>query len=132
MLDAGPLVGLCYAPDAYSAIADAGFRQLAHARTRQLAPLPIVLEVFKWLLHRAGPRLARIGIARIRRATEIVYPTADDLDRVADVVARMPTWEGSLEDALVATTAMEMKVPVWTLNYRDLAAFSRLTFWTPS
>lgn len=131
MLDAGPLIGLCYAPDGYSVSAGAGFRALARAGTRLVVPLPIVFEVYKWLLHRAGPRVARLSLVRIREAVAIVYPAADDLDRAVEIVARVPAWQGSLEDAIVAATALDLKVPVWTLNYRDMAAFPMLTFWTP-
>jgi hypothetical protein len=43
----------------------------------------------------------------------------------------MPAWRGTLEDALVAVTGLRLRAPVWTLNYRDLAAFGSLEFWTP-
>ncbi len=75
--------------------------------------------------------MARLSLVRIREAVEILYPAADDLDRAVEIVARMPAWQGSLEDAIVAATALDLKVPVWTLNYRDMAAFPMLTFWTP-
>ncbi|HLH25205.1 MAG TPA: hypothetical protein VK066_22005 [Chloroflexota bacterium] len=31
-----------------------------------------------------------------------------------------------------AVTGLSLSVPVWTLNYRDLAAYPNLHLWTPS
>ena len=132
MLDSGPLIGLCYASDAYNTIAVAGFRQLAQARTRQIAPLPVIFEVFKWVLHRAGPAAARRALALVQRATEIYYPNVADVERSVEVLGSMPLWRGSLEDAFVASMALEMGVPVWTMNYRDFGTVPKLTFWTPT
>jgi predicted nucleic acid-binding protein len=41
-------------------------------------------------------------------------------------------WAGTLEDAVVAVTALRLRVPVWTLNVRDLGARPELRFWNPS
>ncbi len=67
-----------------------------------------------------------------RDALAIVYPAPSDLDRLEALADAMPRWTGSLEDALVAITGLSMDIPVWTLNYRDLAAFRNLRFWTPA
>lgn len=132
VLDAGPLIAWLYVPDAGHAMAVAGFHQLARAGTRVMVSLPIVLEVYKWLLFEVGQAGAREGLARMRRGLEILYPDASALERATSVLAAMPAWAGTLEDALVAVTGLWLDVPVWTLNYRDLAAFRNLHFWTPS
>jgi predicted nucleic acid-binding protein len=132
VLDAGPLIAWLYSLDAGHATAVAGFRELARAGTRVLVPLPIVFEVYKWLLFEIGPKGAREGLARMRRGMEILYPETVMLERVSTVLATMPDWRGALEDALVAVTGLQLDVPVWTLNYRDLGAFRNLRFWTPS
>jgi hypothetical protein len=54
-----------------------------------------------------------------------------DLDDVSVLLSARPTWAGSLEDVLVALTELKLDVPVWMLNYRDLAAFRNLGFWIP-
>ncbi|HZS03064.1 MAG TPA: type II toxin-antitoxin system VapC family toxin [Chloroflexota bacterium] len=132
VLDAGPLIAWLYAHDADHAMAVAGFRELARASTRVLVPLPIVFEVYKWLLFEIGPAGAREGLARVRLGMQIQYPDAMVLDRAISVMDSMPTWRGTLEDALVAVIGLSLDVPVWTLNYRDLSAFPNLHFWTPS
>src|SRR5436853_7077240 len=102
VLDAGPLIALLYADDRDHSAAVHGFRQLARGGTRLLAPLPIVFEVYKWLLYETNLRRARDGLAHMRRGTEIVYPEATAIDQVTTMLTSMPAWGGSLEDALVA------------------------------
>ena len=131
VLDAGPLIALLHARDADHEAAVSGFRRLAEARSRLIAPLPIVFEVYKWLVYEAGPEPARRGLARMREALEVVYPGSAELDEVTLVVGTMVGWGGTLEDALVAVTGLKLGVPVWTLNYRDLSAFRNLHFWAP-
>ena len=131
MLDAGPLIALLHGSDPDHANAAAGFRQLVTARAHLIAPLPIVFEVFKWLVYEGGPTVARIGLIRLRQSVEIMYPVEADLETVTAIVAALPAWSGTLEDALVAATGLRWAAPVWTLNYRDLSAFGKLEFWTP-
>lgn len=131
MVDAGPLIALLHGRDPDHSAAVGGFRRLARQRARLIAPAPIVFEVYKWLVYEANPDSARLGLERMRRALQIVYPGPDDLDEVAMVIGRMPNWQGTLEDALVALTALRLGVPAWTLNFRDLSAFRNLQFWSP-
>jgi hypothetical protein len=126
------LIALFYAADHHHLVADTGYRQLVRSNTRLLMPLPIVFEVYKRILHQVGPQAAQAGLQRIRGSLEITYPQLADLDAVTDLIATMPTWRGSLEDALVAVTGLSLDVPVWTLNYRDLATVRNLHFWTPA
>jgi predicted nucleic acid-binding protein len=132
VLDAGPLIAWLYRPDADHSRAVAGFGQLEAAHTDVMVPLPIIFEVYKWLLFEVGQRGAREGLARMRSGFEILYPDESALERATDVLASMPDWAGSLEDALVAVTGLWLDVPVWTLNDRDFGAFRNLHFWTPS
>jgi hypothetical protein len=131
VLDAGPLIALLHGADPDHASAVAGFRQLTAFRARLLVPLPIVFEVYKWLLFEGGVGPARVALQRMRQSLEVAYPAQAELDALTQLVSAMPNWAGTLEDALVALTALKLAAPVWTLNYRDLAAFQRLQFWTP-
>jgi hypothetical protein len=118
--------------DAHHATADAGFRQLNRVRAVVFVPLPIVFEVYKRLVYDTRPEIARLALAQMHNSLEIVYPGADELDEVVEILDCMPTWGGSLEDALAAVTALQFDVPVWTFNYRDLGAFRNVHFWTPA
>ncbi|MBA2451076.1 MAG: hypothetical protein H0V51_23945 [Chloroflexi bacterium] len=55
VLDAGPLIALLHSMDSDHEVAVAGFERLARERARLVTPLPIVFEVYKWLLYEAGP-----------------------------------------------------------------------------
>ena len=94
--------------------------------------LPIVFEVYKWVLYNGGSRAAGRALSTLVEATEIVYPTPEEFGGVRELVAGLSDWQGTLEDALVALTALQLRVPLWTLNYRDMSAFPRLSFWTPN
>jgi predicted nucleic acid-binding protein len=52
VIDAGPLIGFFYAKDTHHSVCVAGLTQLAASKTEILAPLPIIFEVYKWLLQK--------------------------------------------------------------------------------
>lgn len=131
VLDAGPLIALFHGRDRDHATAVAGFRQLFNRRARLVVPLPIVFEVYKWLLREADPEAAQVGLQVMLQTLDVQYPVEGVLEELIGVIASMPTWRGSLEDALVAVTGLRLDVPVWALDYRDLSAFRNLHFWTP-
>jgi predicted nucleic acid-binding protein len=130
VLDAGPLIAFFYAQDDEHSAAVRGFAQLADAGTRMITPLPVVFEVYKWLAYRVGPAPAHRSLAAMRRL-EIAYPGEGEFAELTDLINARPRWSGSSEDVLVALTGLKLDIPVWTLNYRDLAAFRNLRFWTP-
>jgi predicted nucleic acid-binding protein len=132
LLDAGPIIALFNIKDAEHALALHGFRVLAAHRARLLVPLPIAFGVYKWLRYHVGSDAARAALDRMRRTMRIEYPGAADFARVSDIANSMPSWNGSLEDALLGHIASTQHVHVWTFNYRDLNAFPNLQFWTPA
>ena len=132
MLDTGPLVALFDATDEYHPRAKAGFLELQRLRTRLVAPVPIVFEVYKWLLQQRGVGVARAALGEMYEGLVFQFLNEAGLAGVERVLSSMPGWRGTLEDALVASTALAMDVPVWTMNYRDFGTVSNLTFWTPS
>lgn len=132
VLDAGPVIALTYEADRDHAAARAGFDTLLAGRSRLIIPLPVMFEVYKWLLYEAGAAAAQAALAHMRRALEIVFPTQRDFDDTAALIGALGAgWRGTLEDALVASVAIRLRLPAWTLNYRDLGAFPRLELWAP-
>jgi len=101
-----------------------------HARI--LVPVPVVFEVFKWLAYNVGAGAARLALERMRGNFEFVEINLDGLDELVAMVAAIPRWPGSLEDAALAYVGGRMQAAVWTYNYRDLRAFPNLQFWTPA
>ena len=132
VLDAGPLIGLFDRGDRHHGDARRGLEQLISANATLATPLSIAFEVHKWLLYHVGGRAARLALATMRESLDIIHSEPEDLDHLEALLDSMPSWPGSLEDALVAMIGLRTDTPVWTLNYRDLAAFPNLRFWTPA
>lgn len=129
VLDAGPLIALFHAADPDHGSVVRGFQELAGARAHLLIPLPVVFEVFKWLLFEGGPAVARRALERMVEALEVLPLGPEDLEALRVLLASRPEWRGTLEDASVVLLALRAGAPVWTLNYRDLGAFRELSFW---
>jgi predicted nucleic acid-binding protein len=132
VLDAGPLIALFYAKDSYHSQSVAGFTQLSQARTILLTPIPIVFEVYKWLLQRTSPGLAQQTLETMEKSLHLMAINRTEFDDLTAMIYALPQWQGTLEDATVAAMALHYRCPVWTLNFRDFGIFSKLKFWNPS
>jgi predicted nucleic acid-binding protein len=131
VLDAVPLIALFAAQDRDHATAKQGFAQLAQAKTQLITPIPIIFEVYKWLLYETSPTIAQSALKVMRQSLHEVTVTSVELETLQSLVALIPNWKGSLEDAIVILYAQKLNCPVWTLNYRDFGAFTNLSFWNP-
>ncbi|GEM88361.1 type II toxin-antitoxin system VapC family toxin [Meiothermus granaticius] len=129
VLDAGPLIALFHAGDPDHEAAVRGFQELAQQDSRLITPLPVLFEVYKWLLFEGGPAVARRALERMLEALEVVPIGYSDLEASQVLLVGRPDWRGTLEDASVVLLALRAKAPVWTLNYRDLGVFKELSFW---
>lgn len=131
LLDAGPLIALFAAQDRDHAMAQQGFAQLAQAQTQLITPIPIIFEVYKWLLYETSPAIAQSALKVMRHSVHELPVTSVELEMLQSLVALIPNWKGSLEDAIVIVSAQKLNCPVWTLNYRDFGVFTTLSFWNP-
>lgn len=131
VLDAGPLIALFYAKDTFHEQCVDGFRQLIQNKTILVTPLPIVFEVYKWLLQRTRPEVAQKTLLTMNDSLHILTMDAEAFSQLQTVVAQLPQWQGSLEDATVMLTALQYHCPIWTYNFRDFSIFSALEFWNP-
>jgi predicted nucleic acid-binding protein len=129
VLDAGPLIALFHAADPDHERAVQGFRMLVEGSSRLVIPLPVVFEVYKWLLFEGGPAVARRALERMVETLEIVPLGMEDLEAIRVLLAARLEWKGTLEDASVTLLALKTRAPVWTLNYRNLGGFKELSFW---
>ena len=131
VLDAGPLIGLFYAKDTYHQDCVKGFQQLAQQNVILLTPIPIVFEVYKWLLQRTHPVIAQNTLKVMQESLNLLPLDISDFEKLNGMVMQFPQWEGSLEDATVVLIALKYGCPVWTYNFRDFSLFQALTFWNP-
>lgn len=131
VIDAGPIIALFYVKDTYHTQCVAGFTQLHQSRTILLTPLPIVFEVYKWLLQRTTPQVAQNTLKTMEESLHFLSMDDATYDEVQAMIFSLPQWRGSLEDATVAITALRYRCPIWTLNFRDFGIFKNLEFWNP-
>jgi predicted nucleic acid-binding protein len=131
VLDAGTLIALFHSQDPDHGNATRGFAALADRHAELVTPAPVVFEVYKWLLYHADYAVAQIGLREVRATAAITCVEAEEFDLASEITNSLQGWTGTLEDAVVALTALRLRAPVWTLNYRDLSAFPRLIFWNP-
>jgi predicted nucleic acid-binding protein len=131
VVDAGPLIGLFWSKDPDHMVCRTGLEQLAAQGTQLLTPVPVIFEVYKWLLYRASRPIALQALEAMNLSLQPVPLTLTDFTQLMALVKTLSGWNGSLEDAMVFWVAQEYRCPVWTLNYRDFAIFSALEFWTP-
>jgi predicted nucleic acid-binding protein len=132
VLDAGPLIALFAAQDLDHPTAKQGFGQLFQDRTQLITPIPIIYEVYKWLLYETSPTVAQSALRVMRQSLHEVAVDSIELEAVQALIALIPKWKGSLEDATVILYAQQLNCPVWTLNYRDFGVFTNLSFWNPA
>lgn len=130
-MDAGPLIALFWAKDPDHSQAVSGFQQLITARTRLITPVPILFEVYKWLLYRGSARIAWNALNKMQSSLYLVPSVEADLAELRGIIQSLSDWQGSLEDATVVLMAQRYRAPVWTLNYRDLGVFQSISFWNP-
>ena len=131
VLDAGALIALFYENDRYHAEAELGFRQLFQQKTTLLIPLPILFEVYKWLLNHQRYEIACDALTLMLDVLQPGFLAQSDLLTLQQMIQSLPGWSGSLEDASVIHIAQRCRRPVWTMNYRDSGTIQDLQFWTP-
>jgi predicted nucleic acid-binding protein len=130
VLDAGALIALFYENDRYHLEAELGFRQLFQQKTILWTPLPIVFEVYKWLLNHQRYETACSALALMLEVLQPVFLDQSDVLTLQKMIQALPGWSGSLEDASVILSAQRHHCPVWTMNYRDFGTIQGLQFWT--
>ena len=131
VIDSGPLIATLFEKDRYHLQAVKGFQQLQQEEQTLVLPLPIVFEVHRWLLQQQSSQLAQAVFTAIDRSFQIYAISESDFSAIKQIIFDLSNWEGTLADASVVYVAMKLGCPVWTLDYRDLSRFSKLTFWTP-
>ena len=132
VIDAGPIIAFFAECDLDHHSCVKGFQQLKQAKTKVLAPMPIIFEVYKWLLQKTTLNIAHNALDILIEEFGIIEISNLELLELQDFIHRLPRWQGSLEDATVIATAFRYQCPVWTINYRDFGSFKALEFWTPN
>ena len=130
VLDAGPLIALVSVKDDYYQECKAGFSKLPVLFGEVLTPLPVLFEVYKFVLREQSSREAMTALAVICEDTVVVPLSMEMFQDIYSMVRQIPNWQGSLEDASVVAVAKLYDANVWTLDYRDLSWFKSLELWS--
>lgn len=132
VLDSGVLIALFIPEDINHPEAVRGFDQLIRMRTRMQTPICVVLEVAKRLLFDVSPFAMRTATEAMLKTLEIIDTTAPMIEESLKFIETLDHRTMTLEDAIVINTALAMKAPFWTYNYRDFGSIKNLEFWTPA
>ncbi|MEH1855844.1 MAG: PIN domain-containing protein [Nostoc sp.] len=131
VLDAGPLIALVSVQDDYHQECKAGFSKLPALFGEVLTPLPVLFEVYKFVLREQSSRAAMTALGVISENTVTVPVNMEMFQEIYSMVRQIPDWKGTLEDASVVAVAQLYDASVWTLDYRDLSWFKSLELWSP-
>ncbi len=105
VIDAGPLIALFYRNDPQHQECDLGFQQLGQRNIRLFTPIPIVFEVYKWLLQRGNVTIAQATLDSMVKGFSLVPVNQEELLGLQTFIRQIPDWRSSLEDATVIATA---------------------------
>ncbi len=131
VLDASPLIALFYNKDVHHTTCISGFRQLNQENITVLIPIPILFEVYKWLLKRVGAEPAQKTLDVIRESMQTIALSQFEFQELHEMIRVLPGWKGSLEDATAILVAQRYQCPIWTLNHQNFEQFAELEFWGP-
>lgn len=93
------------------------------AKDTLLVPLPTALELHGLLMKRkpSDPEAAHTSIRGVLSAYPLVFPTRDDTDAAADLLARYSDQRLTLTDALIASMAAREGAQVLTFDDRHFS-----------
>ncbi|MHC5766711.1 MAG: type II toxin-antitoxin system VapC family toxin [Nostoc sp.] len=131
VLDAGPLIALVSLQDDYHQEYKAGFSKLPALFGEVLTPLPVLFEVYNFVLREQSSRAAMTALGVISENTVTVPVNMEMFQEIYSMVRQIPDWQETLEDASVVAVAQLYDTSVWTLDYRDLSWFKSLELWSP-
>jgi predicted nucleic acid-binding protein len=132
VLDAGALISFFIPEDQHHLVAKQGMVQLITMRTRMVTPTCVILEVAKRLLFDVNSKAMRTATEVMLETLEIVDTTQPVIQAALDLIQTQDHRTMTLEDAIVANTALLMRSKIWTHNYRDFASIKTLEFWNPA
>lgn len=131
VVDTGPFIAIFSRTDSQHDYCFKGYQQIIAAGYEVFTPFPIFCEVHKLLLQRLGDTVARRQLIALEEAVSVVPFELIDIQEAMELVSSTPQWKGTLQDASIVVLTRALSCSVWTLDYRDLARFKDLAFWTP-
>lgn len=115
--DTGPLYAAFDPGDQYHTQSQAELQQLDQENLAIIILYPTILEAYSLVLQRFDTQLALMFLESLVAGAELINPTINDYLAAQEKVVRYPDQRITLFDALAATVAIRLKLPVWTYDY---------------
>ena len=115
--DTGPLYAQIDRDDQYHQQACFELQKINRDRLAIVIPYPIYLEAHKLILYSGGFEVAIAFAQNITNAANLINPTPEDYQTAIDLIARFADQKITLFDAVTATLATKLNLPVWTYDY---------------
>jgi hypothetical protein len=91
-----------------------GFSKLPTLFGEVMIPLPVLFEVYKFVLREQSSRAAMTALSVISENTVTVPVSMEMFQEIYSMVRQIPDWQGTLEDASVVAVAQLYNTSVWT------------------
>ena len=115
--DTGSLYAAFDPSDQYHIQSQAELQRLEQENLGIIILYPTILEAYSLVLQRFDTQLALIFLESLIAGAEFINPTINDYLAAQETAVRYPDQRITLFDALVATVAIRLKLPVWTYDY---------------
>lgn len=115
--DTGPLYAAFDPSDQYHTQAQEQLRRPEQEDLAVIVPYSIALEAYSLVLQRFRPDVALNFLQNLVNGAELLNPTVNNYLAAMERVARYPDQRITLFDAVTATIAQRLKLPVWTYDY---------------
>jgi predicted nucleic acid-binding protein len=116
LADAGPLYAALDPHDAHHRRATEELRELVSERRDILITFPTLLETYSLVLFSLGIKIAASWLTEMADAT-LVNPTSEDYRLAFARLRSLPDQRITLFDAVTASVATRLGVPVWTYDH---------------
>lgn len=117
LCDTGPLYAAADDDDTYHAQALQELQKLQQEHRHTLLLFPTLFECYSLILRRSAHPLALRWLREVLAGTTQISPSTEDYRSATILVGRYPDQSITLFDALTATIAIRLKVPVWTYDH---------------
>ncbi len=90
VVDAGPIIAFFSAKDLDHPRAVKGFQQLQQAKTKILTPIPIIFEVYKWLLQKTTVSVAHNALDILLEEFVTIAISREELLELQVFIRKLP------------------------------------------
>lgn len=117
LCDTGPLYAALDPDDTYHSRAQEELTRLQIEKRQTFLVYPTLFECYSLILRRLSLPAAHRWLEEVRASTPEITPTSADYLSATTLVRRYPDQTITLFDALTATMAVRLGIPIWTFDH---------------